>query len=293
MANHSTQGEQKKSISAPQKALIALVVGALAVSVMYYFFRDVSANLTEPALSQDSFQGPAELSTAVQISCQDSAKKIFEESNCAEKEVEFLKNAANCLNVYYSLDIENDSPGTEGNFGDISLQIARCYSALDKSNGKAIDFLKKVNAQFDWDIYMGPISCDSKSTLSAQIESYSKARVLKCLKASDLPDLVAELKNRNFKILETLLATDEIGHQGIIEADVSCPEPFVNIEKNLTRLLATAFEITEPKLEPGAPDDVFIELTRNNIRLLNLQFKVKTDGCLHFQSLLAPPVESE
>ncbi len=295
MANHPQQpNHQKLSISPAKKALIAFLIGTLATSMMYYFFKKSKVDLTNPILSQDSFQGPAELSTAIQISCQDSAKKIFDLSKCSDKESEFIKNAANCLNVYYSLELDNDHGATaDGNYGDMSLQIAQCYSAVENSNPKAVDFLKKITAQFDWDVYMGPISCDSKSTLAAYIETYSENRTFKCVKIADLPNLISEFKNKNFKSLKSMMANGQVANQGIIEADVNCPEPLVNIEKNLTKLTTTAFEITDPKLESGAPDDIFIEMTRNKNRLLNLQFKIRGEGCLHFQSLLAPSTETE
>lgn len=91
----------------------------------------------------------------------------------------------------------------------------------------------------------------------------------------------------------SMLGPDEVPHQGIIEADVSCPETKANIQKNLAQILSKPFEITEPKFEAGAPDDIFLEFVRNNNRIINLQFKVKSDGCLRFQSLLAPSTETE
>jgi hypothetical protein len=183
--------------------------------------------------------------------------------------------------------------GTEGNYGDLSLHIATCYATTDTSSTKAADFLAKTNEAYDWDIYMGPISCDSKSTLAAYIESYSTKRNFKCLKTQNLPELIKDLKDKKFEILNSLIPNDEIAHQGILEADVTCPETLSNIQKNMKQILSTAFEITEPKLESGAPDDVYIEITRNTSRILNLQFKVKLDQCLHFEALLAPSSETE
>ncbi len=293
MVNDQSHNENKESVSAPKKAVIAFAIGAFLIAVLFYFYKKTQAELTDPVTTQDSFQGPADLSSAVQITCQDSAKKVFMLPSCSDKEAEFLKNAANCINVYYVLDANSENTTAEGNFGDLSLHIAKCYSETEKLNSKAVEWLKKINAQYDWDVYMGPISCDSKSTLSAQIENYSEDHHFKCYKTSDLQSLISELKNSKFQILKSLLATNEVAHQGIIEADVSCPETLVHIEKNLNKILSTPFEVTEPKLESGAPDDVFIELTRNNERLLNLQFKIKAEGCLHFQSLLAPSSETE
>lgn len=293
MANDPSQDSKKINVGTTKKAIIAFLIGATLVSILFYFFKNSKIISSAPQLTQDSFQGPAELSTAVQINCQESAKKIFSEKNCIDKETEYLKSAANCLSVYYSVDQNNLGIASEGNYGDIALEVAKCYSENEKSNSKAADWLKKIGDLYDWDIYMGPISCDSKSTLAAHVESYSINRNFKCIKTSDLSVLVTELKNKKFEILNTMLASDEVVHQGIIEADVSCPETMANIEKNINHILSSPFEVTEPKLESGAPDDVFIELTRNNERVLNLQFKIKADGCLHFRSLLAPSSEIE
>jgi hypothetical protein len=293
MANDTSREEQKESSSARKKALIALAVGSLVVFAVYFFFKTTRPELLEPLISQDSFQGPAELSAAVQVSCQESAKKIFAEINCSEKEVEFSKSAANCLSVYYSIDTDKATAEPEGNYGDISLHIAKCFAEVNSSKEQAADWLKKVNELYDWDVSMGPITCDSKSTLAATIESYSEVRAFKCLKIADIQSLVSDIKSKNWDRLRQMLPADGIAHQGLIEADISCPETIANIEKNLNQMLSEPFEVTEPKLEDGAPDDIFIEVTRNGARILNLQFKVKSDGCLHFQSLLGPSSEIE
>jgi hypothetical protein len=293
MDNDSQQNKGSITISATQKALIIFILGLLTAAGIYYFFKDSKIVTDSAVLSQDSFQGPTELSSTIQVTCQESAQKIFELKQCDQKESEFIKNAANCLNVYYFVDTNKGSAGTEGNYGDLSLQVADCYANQGDSNSKAVNFLKEINEKFDWDVYMGPISCDSKSTLGAHIESYEENRSFKCLKTSDLSSLVSEIKNRNFKVLTTMMTANDVAHQGIIEADVSCPEPFAQIEKNLLQMTAAPFEVTEPPPDTEGNDDIFIDVTRNNSRLLNLQFKIKTDNCLHFEALLAPSIEME
>lgn len=288
MANDQFQEDRKMNASATKKAIIALVVGAILTSVLFYFFRKKTIDLPNGLTSQESFQGAAEISSAVQLTCQESAKKIFEEKNCADKEAEFLKNAANCLNVYYTAESDKESAGSEGNYGDLSLAIADCYSKIDASNSKAAEFLKKTNDMFDWDVYMGPITCDSKSVLAAHIENYTETRNFKCLKIADLKSLLTDLKNKKFDVLKSMATNDDVVYQGFIEADVTCPETQINLHKNLEKLLNTNFEITEPKYDEGSVNDLYLEFTKNNERILNLQFKIKTDGCLHFQSMLAP-----
>lgn len=290
MSDH--QENKKQNALATKKAWIVFVVGAIAFLILFYFFKKPNNDLSATTLSQDSFQGPVELSTTVQINCQESAKKVVSEKNCADKEAEFLKNIDNCLTIFYSTEAEKNSAAVEGNYGDLSLQIAKCYFDDEKSNAKTSEWLKKINEKYDWDIYMGPITCDSKSTLAANIEKYSEAHDFKCFKVTDLPNIISEIKNKKFIILKSMLSPQEIAHQGLIEADVSCPETFVNIEKNLSKILSTGFEVAEPKIEDGS-DDIHIEITKNKNRLVNLQFKVKAEGCLHFESLLAPSTESE
>lgn len=290
MSDH--QEDKKQNALATKKAWIVFVVGAIAFSILFYFFKKPNIDSALAPLTQDSFQGPAEMSAAVQINCQESAKKVVAEQSCADKESEFLKNIDNCLSVFYSIEADKNTTATEGNYGDLALQISKCYSVSEKSNAKASEWLKKINEKYDWDIYMGPITCDSKSTLAANIEKYSETHEFKCFKVSELPNIISEIKSKKFQILKSMLSTDEISHQGLIEADVSCPETFVNIEKNLNKILSSGFEVAEPKIEDGS-DDIHIEITKNKNRLVNLQFKVKAEGCLHFESLLAPSTESE
>ncbi len=292
MANDQTREDIKEALSAKKKAAAAFLIGSVAVAILFLFVKRGSVvPLTAEPATQDSFQGPSELSATVQMNCQESAKKIFQELNCKDKETEYLKNSPNCLNVYYSIDNETNIKMPEGNYGDIALDIADCYAKSDKT--KATAWLQAVNTSQEWDIYMGPITCDSKSTLAAYIESYSTEKDFVCIKKTDFSRLITDLKSKNFKSLMETLGPDEIPQQGIIEADVSCPETQENIQKNLTQILSSPFEITEPKMDSGAPDDVFLEFVRDNNRIINLQFKVKSDGCLHFQSLLAPSTETE
>jgi hypothetical protein len=294
MANdQKTREDVKEALSAKKKAIAAFFFGTVVIAILFIFVKKGSTDTAAHPANQDSFQGPSELSATVQINCQESAKKIFQEKNCSDKEAEYLKNAPNCLNVYYSIDNETSTTMPEGNYGDIALDIAECYATVDQSKSKAADWLKTINESQDWDIYMGPITCDSKSTLASYIESYSAESNFSCLKSAELPKLISDLKAKNFKLLMSMVGPDEVPHQGIIEADVSCPETKVNIQKNLAQILSKPFEITEPKLESGAPDDIFLEFVRNNNRIINLQFKVKSDGCLRFQSLLAPSTETE
>lgn len=295
MANDQQSREDiKEALSAKKKAIAAFLIGSVVIAILFLFVKTRSnlTTTTEP-VTQDSFQGPSELSATVQMNCQESAKKIFLEKNCKDKEIEYLRNSPNCLNVYYSIDNETNTKMPEGNYGDIAIDIADCYATNDKSKVMAAKWLQTVNASQEWDVYMGPITCDSKSTLSAYIENYSTEKDFVCIKATDLPRLITDLKNKNFKNLMETLGPDEIPHQGIIEADVSCPETQENIQKNLVQILSKPFEITEPKFESGAPDDIFIEFVRDNNRIINLQFKVNADGCIHFQSLLAPSTETE
>ena len=63
--------------------------------------------------------------------------------------------------------------------------------------------------------------------------------------------------------------------------------------KNIQKNLLSGFEITEPKMDSDNTDQIFIEFTRGNSRVLNLHFKTLTDGCLKFESLLAPSQTTE
>lgn len=287
---NTAQTEDKKSLSGKQKALIALGVGVMIVSGLVYAFRN---NFSPTAMgdqpTQDSFQGPAELSTTAQVSCQESATKVMDTADCTAKESEFFANGNNCLNVY--VVAEKDSENFEGNYGDLSLRIAQCYQARG-STEQAKNLLEKVASQFSWDVNMGPVSCDSASTLAAYIESYSIVHDFKCVKKDETQIIVNELKNKNFGFIKNLIAANQIVHQGFIDSDVSCPETFVSLTKKLETVTSKGFDVPNPKMDPGAPDDVFIEIFRGPSRALILQFKEK-DGCLNFDALLEPSEQVE
>lgn len=287
---NSSQSEEKKSFSGKQKALITLAIGILVISGLVYAFRN---NFTPTTVgdqpTQDSFQGPAELSTTAQVSCQESATKVMETADCAAKESEFFANGNNCLNVY--VIAEKDADNFEGNYGDLSLRIAQCYQSHGSAE-QAKNFLEKVAGQFSWDVNMGPVSCDSASTLAAYIESYSVAHDFKCIKKDETATIVNELKNKNFGFIKSLIAANQIVHQGFIDSDVSCPETFASLTKKLETVTSKGFDVPNPKMAADAPDDIFIEIFKGANRALILQFKEK-EGCLHFDGLLAPSEQVE
>lgn len=287
---NTPQAEEKKGLSGKQRSLIAFIIGLVVVSGLIYAFRGV---FTPTAMSdqptQDSFQGPAELSTAAQVSCQESATKVIEASDCAGKDTEFFANASNCLNVYVVVEKETDP--FEGNYGDLSLRIAQCYQSQNSSD-QAKTFLEKVASQFSWDVNMGPVSCDSASTIAAHIESYSASTEFKCVKKDEVQVIVNELKNKNFEFIKSLIGPNKIVHQGFIDSDVSCPETFASLTKKLETVTSKGFEVPNPKMESGDSDDVFIEIFRGANRALILQFK-DSEGCLRFDALLAPSEQVE
>lgn len=283
--------EQENSRKPIIVAVIAVVIGAAVLTGLFFVLKNFRQSEATGS-SQESFQGPAELSTTVQAECQQSAEKIIKMSACSEKENEYFSHVNNCQSVYFAVG-DTSADSEEGNYGDLALMIAKCFADHDKAVDKAKSVLAKTLELPEWDIYMGPISCGSKSTLEAYLESYTTGASFSCIKTENLNSLVEDFKNKKFSVIKTLIPPGRVAHQGYIETDVSCPETIASIEKTLEQLLTDNFQITEPRIEStDSHNDVFIEFTKQDSRLLNIQLRPSAEGCLQFESLLAPSQES-
>lgn len=273
-----------------KKIVISLGAGLVLLIVIALIIKNSRSFSGSQIVNQEAFQGPAELSAAVLNACQESAEKIVKSESCENKKNEYLQNVEGCAQAYISVD--NQPEAFEGNYGDFAVSVAQCYQKSSQTT-EARAFLELVAGKIAWDFYMGPVTCDSQSVLSAYIESFSDKNDFACYKQSDLNKVLSELKNKNFGIVTKMLPPGSIGYQGVLEADVSCPESISSILKNIQKNLTTGFEITEPKMDSDNSDQIFVEFTRGGTRILNLHFKTLSDGCLKFESLLAPSQTTE
>lgn len=279
----------KKSWSTTKKASVAFFSGATIVIAMIYFFNPSQLKYTSASPSQEFFQGPAELSAAVQNTCVEEAEKIIKTKNCEGMASLFFAQAENCLQVM--VQVESDQKSFEGYFADLSFEIESCYR-LENKTPEAIEFLKNLNKTYQWDVYMGPVSCDSKSVIAARLDSYVD-KTFKCFKKNQVPELIQEMKSKNFSVLKSLVPVGGIVHQGVLETDVSCPEPLSSMIKTIEKNLSTGFDVSDQQKENASDTDLYLELTKQSQRVMNLHFKIRPDECLEFDGLLAPSNASE
>jgi hypothetical protein len=290
----SSEDKQSSAEGSPLKKIgISLAIGAILILALVLIFKPKSSqNLVEVNGSpQEIFQGPAELNATVLETCQESGEEFFRTSGCREREQEYLSNAEKCLQVLIN-PADGKEVNFEGYYGDLAFEVVKCYQKANDP-ALAVAFLERIAAAYTWEVYIGPVSCDSASVVTSYLDSLRRPSTFRCIKTGDFQSVVGELKNGNFKILLELTPQGHLVNQGILEADVSCPEPLPTIIKNIEKSTGTDYQLSEMQNEAAGDGDIFLELSRADKRILNLHFRVREDGCVQFDSLLAPSLGNE
>jgi hypothetical protein len=79
---------------------------------------------------------------------------------------------------------------------------------------------------------MGPITCDSKNVLDAYDEAIKSTDQKVCVKAEEFNDKIYNnLKNKNFSVLSSTLANNQIVWLGGANAEEGCPQSISAITK--------------------------------------------------------------
>ena len=298
MDNQSNNQKEESLFNKIKIPLIIFVVGLGIVFALLKIFNltdkayfNSDATLAE-SFNPESFQAPAEISSEIQIECQNSAEKIESLSNCDDQQTEFINHVQTCLNAQFATD------STEGKFGDLVFKISSCYIAKNEKE-KALALLKKAQSYGSWDIYTGPISCDSDVAIAAWTDSLNQENTFSCLPEEELNTLISDLQNQNYSSLNKTLQPSKILQFGLLDSDVSCPDSFKKIKgtlenlykKNIKADLMTSEDQASTK-EPG-PDKIYINLSKDAQQMGMMVFSLNTEKCLVFESLLLSNSESQ
>lgn len=245
--------------------------------------------------SQDSFQAPAEVSTAVQLECQSSLEKINTLEKCEDQSAEFLNKADLCMSYDYAIDKPKKIPA-DGKFGDVVFAIAECFQKQDTSNlNAAIELLEKAKKLPEWELTFGTATCDAKAVLDAYIDSYQSRSTFNCYKSDNQQKIVDQINSENLTVIDELISKQHIPQLGQLDtdADVTCPESAKNIKGILTKALSEKAKIIQNEGEKTQDTStVYFDLAKdaNNHRAL-LKLNYDQNGCLYLDSLLASSLE--
>lgn len=270
--------------------LTFLIGGLLIFMILYKFLLGGKISLpmgSETAQGQDAFQAPAEISTSLQIECQASVDKIDKLEDCTEKETEFQSKVGSCSAYNFALETPK-SLDSDGQYSDIVFNIATCYkkSGNDKVS-QAIALLKKAQDELPaWEVNFGPISCDSKSTLSAYLDTYAADAAFTCSKAADLEKIVSQLQNKDVSILSSMVWSHHIPQLGLRDSDISCPETLKEITKSLNKAFSQPVKVSVNSEQKTDSATTFIEINKGTDVVAMLKVATNPDGCLYVDSLL-------
>lgn len=282
--NQKTDYSSLKRMAVLTVLFVVLLIGGL------YLKKKFENNGVVTETSQEIFQGPAELSSAVQQDCQQSAKEILVEVDCKIKEGKFFSSIASCQSAGYSTE------SAEGNFSDLSIHISECYFEKKNDRAAAVAILDKTQQTIpEWEVFQGPISCPSKPILSAMKESFSETKKWICVKTADIGQIAMKLQSKDYGFLHELVKPGELVQQGFIDSDASCPDTIGTVKDILTKMTKVSFTVKEVDSSSQPEEksaDRYLEFYNGSKKLLNLHFKIDADGCLTFNSLLAESTEA-
>lgn len=289
MDKKNQSGDNRPLIKKLVLPLTLFVGGLLIFVILYKFLLGSKINLpgTDVTIGQDAFQAPAEISTSLQIECQASVDKIDKLDSCEEQESEFLAKIGNCAGYSFSLEAPK-SLDSDGQYADIVFEVAACYKKMggDKVT-QAINLLKKAEAEIPvWEVNMGPITCDSKSTLTAYLDSYAADATFSCTKSADLEKVIQQLQSKDLAFLKQMLWSNHVPELGLRDSDVSCPESLKEITKSLVNALNQSSNVGLSSEEKTDSMNTFIEINKGSDVVALLKVATNPDGCLYLDSLL-------
>jgi hypothetical protein len=288
--NEANQQPGKKSKTKNQIFFISASIVAIicVVTIAYFTLSKIKNEQITEALSQDQFEGIAEVSSQLQIECQKSAVKISESEDVVAIENEFRQNAENCKDVYFALENET-SFRKEGMYADLVVDIATLIAKNNRE--KAIELLTFARKIKSWDFYLGPVSCDSQHVLDAYIESFSLSDEKVCYKAEDVKEKITpEVQNKNFSFLTKMISQDDVVWLGIPESDAGCPEKISSVIAILKKLTSGPVTIEELQTEANNGNNTNLNIKLSDKETVTLVFS-ENQSCLNLSSVLIPNLE--
>lgn len=289
MDKNNQSGDNRPLIKKLVLPLTLFIGGLLIFVILYKFLLGSKIQLpgTDSGIGQDAFQAPAEISTSLQIECQASVDKIDKLDSCEEKETEFLAKVGSCSGYSFALEAPK-SLDSDGQYSDIVFNVAACFKKLGADKiPQAVALLKKAESDFPaWQVNMGPITCDSKSTLSAYLDAYSADATFTCTKSADLEKVVQQLQSKDLGFLKQMLWSSHVPELGLRDSDVSCPESLKEITNSLVKALNQSSKVSLSNEQKTDSMTTFIEINKGSDLVALLKVATNPDGCLYLDSLL-------
>ncbi len=286
------QDQNKMSRSQIIKLAASLLLVAVVVSCGSYLIlkkvrQNEEAKLNAP---QEQFSAQAESSQQLQSECQASVQKIAKAENTKNAFEEYKRHADNCREIYFSIETSSICRN-EGMYPDVVLDLITTASKTD--HGFAMEMLKYAQTLGPWQLYMGPIVCESKPVLQAYEESLNTKENSLCLKIADIKtQLEPQLKNKNFAVLSQLLPQSKVAWLGSPDSDVGCPEKFSNIVASAVKATQGSMKFEELASQQSDKRNIsFVYKTQNDDDSLVLEFGVAGE-CLQFQAALIPGLQA-
>ncbi len=288
-------GQDQNKMSRSQKIKLAVSLVLVTVVVSYGSFlilkkirQNEEAKLN--AAPQEQFSAQAESSLQLQSECQASVQKIAKTDNMKDAFEEYKRHVDNCREIYFSIEPSNNCRN-EGMYPDVVLDLITNASKTDHSF--AVEMLKYAQTLAPWQLYMGPIVCESKPVLQAYEESLNAKESSLCVKVADIKtQLEPQLKNKNFTVLSQLLPQSKVARLGSPESDVGCPEKFSNIVASAVKATQGSVRFEEQASQQSDKRNIsYVYKTQNDDDSLVLEFGVAGE-CLQFQAALIPGLQT-
>ncbi|MFZ3230047.1 MAG: hypothetical protein WA160_07575 [Pseudobdellovibrio sp.] len=287
MVNEKKQSTRSKKIIFSVASISAVVA---VIIIGYMMLSSIKNNkvVNDDGTSQEQFEGTPEISSNLQQECQQSAVKLTTLKNIKDIEDEFKSHAANCREVYFSIDFLTPFR-KEGMYPDLAVDIAHQILKLDKA--KAHEILEFAKALKPWEFYLGPVSCDSQHVLDAYLESLDLPEDKVCFKKTDYKlKLFPELQSKNFEIFRKMLSNEEAVWMGQPESDVGCPEKISSVIDIVKKLAEGTVTTEEVKQDTDEQADFSVVIKNKETEKVTLVFRSESD-CLQLRSVLVPSLE--
>lgn len=302
----TTQPTDKEEPKNKKKSKLVIIVASLsvllAVAIYYSSLLKIKMQLPVNENTQEQFAGTVQVSEQLQSECQKSAEKIISLSVIGAEGVatklvamfaEYRQNAENCREVYFSTENKTEKKTqenilfrSEGTYPDLIVDIAMLAAKTNKT--QAIEMLNFAKNLAAWEFYMGPIVCNSKTTIEAYLESLNLPAETACFKAAtDKEKLFTEIKNKNFLALSASLSSNHVVSLGLINSEVGCPEKISLIVQLVQKASAGNLKLEEEIRQNSSTDGINFVFKTDTENKLILEFAAVED-CLQLQSVLVP-----